>query len=1275
MPYPVPPPPPPPLVTAPVPEDARPSVPVSSQGQQATGDRAASALPQSFLSPPERFPSEPFGPATTGGTLLIAELTEPTESPQEAVLLGPPLQVGQPADLSEARFGMSTLNLDLEVDQFTDQDVTIYLQQAAPTETGETGEPSSSPGRAATNSPTPADQVRVEAGPQADPAVVHQVRSAANEASPELTELVDSSRTLMVELFRAVETGQIEGTPPDTNPTEDSATEDDATGENRTGDDGTELNPSEVDSPVDLPGSDLPETGSPSPGSPDPISPETGLPDPTSPDPDPPAAPPTAPSPAAPGPADLPATDGSDAVEVTADRQIYDQERRSFLAEGNAVVTFREAVLQADRVQVNIPNRIAVAEGNVVFVRGEQILRGDRIEYNLVRQDGTVLDARGEVFIPQAGTDLDTGQPVVAEEVDPLTPEPSLSERLARDQPPVETATTTGGLTIGVGVARGPGAAGIEGGLAAGTVRQLRFEADRIDFRPGGWEATGVRVTNDPFSPPELEIRSNRATFTRLSDTRSELRLQNPRLVFDQRVSIPLLRERYIFDQRQRDPLPFQFGFDEDERGGFYVQTTFEPIVNSNVEFTVIPQFFLQRAIDGGESDEPVPIGEEPEREGFFSPDNFGVIANLDIEFDPKTTFGGNVILTSFDLDETDDELRGSVRVQRQVLGRHTLTTEFSYRDRLFNGTLGFQTVQRTYGAVLTSPIVRLGNTGIELTYQAGIQRINANITGDRQDELLPPIGERENSRATLTRYQLAAEVRRFLFLWIGTPLPATPDEGLRYTPAPVVPYIGLLPRVRGLAGFYSSGDTQPVLTGEISLFGQFGHFSRPAFDYLGFNLTYRHSTEGSESPFDFDRIADRRVLSGGATVQLIGPLRIGFQTSISLDNDEGFDTSYILEYSRRTYGIVASYNPDREIGTVSFRLSDFTWTGIPEPFDGAEPTPETPPLEEPNPDIPADEDPTLEDPDLPDLEDPDLDDPDLEDPTLDDLNLEAPDLEDPDLEDSTFEDPDLDDPDLEDPTLEDSNLEEPILEDSTFEDPDLDDPNLEDPTLEDSNLEEPILGDPELDDATLEDDATLDAPDLEDSTSGNPTQDEPSAVPSLEPQTLNESATDSPPENRIINIPVINPPSTPSPSTDRSATEASTTEALAVDQPITHPPATHSSATHSPTTHPPIPENSASNIPAPESPAVEIPVIEPITAPSPTPKTATTDHTVSSLSPADASSTDLESATPPQSLVNPFPSPGAPSRPAALSSPLASPFLAPGPPTFTPLPSPPESP
>ena len=82
------------------------------------------------------------------------------------------------------------------------------------------------------------------------------------------------------------------------------------------------------------------------------------------------------------------------------------------------------------------------------------------------------------------------------------------------------------------------------------------------------------------------------------------------------------------------------------------------------------------------------------------------------------------------------------------------MTLESSYRDRLYNGSLGYQTVQSSIGGVITSPRILLGTTGLSLRYQGGAQYIDANT--DRQDLLS---ANRKNDRISLSRIQASATV------------------------------------------------------------------------------------------------------------------------------------------------------------------------------------------------------------------------------------------------------------------------------------------------------------------------------------------------------------------------------------------------------------------------------------------------------------------------------------------------------------------------------------
>jgi hypothetical protein len=240
--------------------------------------------------------------------------------------------------------------------------------------------------------------------------------------------------------------------------------------------------------------------------------------------------------------------------------------------------------------------------------------------------------------------------------------------------------------------------------------------------------------------------------------------------------------------------------------------------------------------------------------------------------------------------------------------------------------------VQSSLGGVITSPIIPLGKSGINLSYQGGAQYINSNT--DRADLLEP---QRKNNRVSLGRLQGSIALNTGFLLWQGKPLPATAKEGLKYTPNPVVPYLQAIAGVTGTTSYYTSGDNQSTLIGTVGLVGQIGHFSRPFFDYTAFNVSYSQGFNSGLSPFLFDRSVDNKVLSAGISQQIYGPFRLGFQTSINLDTGKESSTDYILEYNRRTYGITLRYNPVLELGGFSIRISDFNWKGGTDPFSSDE--------------------------------------------------------------------------------------------------------------------------------------------------------------------------------------------------------------------------------------------------------------------------------------------------------------------------------------------------
>ncbi|BDI15669.1 hypothetical protein ANSO36C_14710 [Nostoc cf. commune SO-36] len=603
-------------------------------------------------------------------------------------------------------------------------------------------------------------------------------------------------------------------------------------------------------------------------------------------------------------------------VEVTSDRQEYDEQQRIITAVGNVIVRFDGAVVDADRLQVNLDNLIAAGEGNVTLTRGDQILRGQRFTYNFVQDSGELENGRGEIYVPSTQTDFAFSQTDVTAGGVPRRPP---SDRIRANQP-LSGVSSPGGIDFALGGQSD--ASNIAPPKTGGVVNRLRFEAENVDFYPQGWQARNVRITNDPFSPPELELRADTVTLTRESPLVDRIRTQKQRLVLDQRISLPIPVNEQTIDRRERDVTPaiVSPGYDGEDRGGLYIERGFPVIDTEQTRWTITPQLLVQRAVQEGTGD---------------LAELFAVKTKINSVLSPRAVLEGSGELTSFNLDKVEDNLRARLGL-RQILGDslpHILNLEYGYRERFYNGTLGFQTVQSSLGGIITSPVIPLGRSGINLTYQASARYINANT--DRQD-LLEPL--RENDRISLGRLQSSAILSTGVLLWQGKPLPATATEGLRYTANPVVPYLQAIASLTGTSSYYTNGDNQSTLTGTIGLQGQVGHFSRPFFDYTAFNISFSQGLNSGLSPFLFDRFVDNKVLTAGISQQIYGPFRLGFQTSVNLDTGTETSTDYILEYSRRTYGITLRYNPVLELGGISFRISDFNWGGGTDPFSEVKP-------------------------------------------------------------------------------------------------------------------------------------------------------------------------------------------------------------------------------------------------------------------------------------------------------------------------------------------------
>jgi lipopolysaccharide export system protein LptA len=556
-------------------------------------------------------------------------------------------------------------------------------------------------------------------------------------------------------------------------------------------------------------------------------------------------------------------------LNVKADRQEYNVKTQIFTATGNVVVVYQQSELKADKVELNLKTQQAVADGNIFFTRGDQKLRGSRLEYNYAKVQGTLADASGSINF---GT-LNNPQP---------------------SQLPADTASSSQTISIGNDTPdKNPGKG----------LRRLGFRAALLKLDGDRWTAEKLRITNDPFSPPEMELITDRATLSPISPTQDRLEAIAPTLVFDGVFSLPVPINTLTLDRFQRS-FPLLVGYDRTDRGGLFYQQDFDLISQPDLSFRVSPQVFVQKGLQGG---------------NIFDSGLFGFVAKLESILPDDQYLAGRATISSLNPNDFSNSFRASLLYNRPIFGDHQLSLQYGYRERVFNGSLGFQDIRNTIGFNIFSPNRVLGDTGINFSYQAGMQYINAE-RGDIQPTTVNGLG----------RLQTAVTFSRGVPLWRGQPLPAEKETGLKYSPEPIVPGVDAVVGVTGAYSYYSVGASQAYLSGTLGISAVLGNFSKPFLDYTKINISYTQGLVSGESPFLFDRIADRQSVTAGIQQQIYGPIRLGVQQTWNPGTGKVIDSSYSLEYSRRTYAVVIRYNPTREIGEILLRISDFNWNNPP---------------------------------------------------------------------------------------------------------------------------------------------------------------------------------------------------------------------------------------------------------------------------------------------------------------------------------------------------------
>ncbi|MEB3202754.1 MAG: DUF3769 domain-containing protein, partial [Synechococcus sp.] len=479
-----------------------------------------------------------------------------------------------------------------------------------------------------------------------------------------------------------------------------------------------------------------------------------------------------------------------------------------------------------------------------------------------------------------------------------------------------------------------------------GTISRIRFQGSEIRIRGNRWTAEQIAFTNDPFTPAASWSLARKVVAVMDERGITRINSRSTQILLDSKFSLPAITNTTIGAEEAK----FAWDTDRRDRDGFYVGYNLEPIkLGRRGSLELQPQLMVQRALEGRTNSYVLPgesLGSSNSQQPASFGDMFGLLAALKLPMG-WVSLDSETSMSTLDPENFRSGTRSITRLTAPLrLPGHASASAAlfgSYRERIYNGSLGLQTLVYSYGANLTGTSVfnqpkgrlkgeaTMTETPVkQAPFFAPVTLTWAAQSGNYQATLFET-----NTLETLWRSYANLAISSSLQLWQGKELSQNgdPSLGLRYSPTPIIPGVSLNFGTSGYLATYSDGARQNTLT----LWGgpafTIGQFDKPFFDYTRLSTSIAGTFLNGASPFGFDRTVDLRTLSFQAAQQIYGPLVIEAGATVNIDNDSDFygDVSYSyveLKLQRRSYEIGVFYSPYDGIGGIRVKLNDFNFAG-----------------------------------------------------------------------------------------------------------------------------------------------------------------------------------------------------------------------------------------------------------------------------------------------------------------------------------------------------------
>lgn len=593
---------------------------------------------------------------------------------------------------------------------------------------------------------------------------------------------------------------------------------------------------------------------------------------------------------------------------IESNEQIESQD--SFIAKGNVIIKYKSATLKTDFIKYSKSDSTIVSEGNIEYQNNNQFIQADKFIYNLNNKSGSIENVYGIMDITTITEDLNWDSP-----------------KTARNNFIKSEVTKTkfeSKNIIGLSIGKDLSDEDSDAKVTINSLKKWRFQSPEVLVNDQLLSMKRASFTNDPFNPVQLTLESYNLRSKR---SNGRLILISPwtKLKLDNKLSIPLARR--TFKEGQENLQKWGFGFDYEEKDGFYLSRNSDQFEIYNIKYRFVNEFYLQRIFENRTNvfrEKNASITSEPIENKINNGDYFGFkfLTNSDLlgyEFNTSTS------LNSLNTNRLSEALRHESTLAKVIDFKNIKNINnnifFVYRNKIDTGYEGVKEIYTSIG------------TNFEKDYKFKLNNLDFN--SKLRLQLANFKSEELNGKNLISKNRISTVglIENRYNIWTKKNPDFYIDKTYKYTPLLIDEGLDWVTRLIITSSIYEDHNSQNIIKFELGPEINLGNLKKKTFDYTSFKAVLGLFEKNGDSPFKFDNLNESERIYLELKQQIYGPLIFAAEVHYNIDkNSSDFNKfvnpKYTLSFNRRAYNFELYTIPDRKISGFNFNIYGLGYEG-----------------------------------------------------------------------------------------------------------------------------------------------------------------------------------------------------------------------------------------------------------------------------------------------------------------------------------------------------------